>query len=190
MSEQTTQEAYLAEMLGDVYKIRKESEASLQDIKKMRAAIAESFVGVETSISNMDLQIEESISNSGKRISATLTKNLDVILQQTSIYQANCLNKIREFFIGEAEKNRTEQGEIAKKEIEDATQNATKEIASLIHRINGNKLETKLIFYTLVFALSSSLITCSITYVIIKNHYASAYSQPVENSATTPKQKR
>ena len=193
MSEQTTQEAYLAEMLGDVYSLRIETEASLQNINKMRDAIAESFVSVEKSICEMNILVEDSVQKAGDRASATLAVKLDVMIQQMTNYQVDSLNKIRDFFIGEAEKTRTEQLLIATKEIEEARQNATKEIANLIHRINGNKLENKLIAYALIFALGTSLITSSINYVLIKSDvkdYTSVYSQSVENSTITPKQKR
>lgn len=185
MGKQTLQEAYLAEMLEDVYNIKKEAEATLQKINDMSGLVNQSIITVE-----------EGIKKSSDKAAATLSLKLDAVMQQLSNYQSECLKAIGKFvtdqaniLVAEAEKTRTANVELASKEMEHAKQHSLKEIALLINKINGNKLESKLLIFAIIFSICSSLITGSVTYLIVKNNVAASY-QPAENAITTTKQKR
>jgi|GEM_PF-2462323 F0F1-type ATP synthase membrane subunit b/b' len=187
----TAQEVYLSEIMGDIFEASKEIKTSLQEAKQIRSEITEAFSEVEKSISEMNTQVEESIKKHGDKASATLAAKLDVMIQQMTAYQVDSLNKIRAFFVEqgnqlapEAERTRLENVEMAKAEIDNAKQKATKEIAVLIDRINGDKLVTKLITYAIAFSIASSLITSSLTYMIITNTTPATQVQTSQNQQT------
>lgn len=200
----TVQQALLIEALGEVAEIKDITESALVMSQKFSDEINKAFADVESSISALSLQVEESIKKQGDRASATLslkidgtlqqmTTRLDVILQQITTYQTDSLGKIREFFIAqgnqlapEAERTRIENVELAKKEIEAAKQQATKEITVLINRINGDKLESKLIILIVVFSIASALISTSLNYILMNNlmsNLAVSMQQPMQQSS-------
>jgi hypothetical protein len=176
----TAHEALLSETLGDVYILRKEIAAGVENAKQIRLEIAEAFSEMEKSISEMNTQIEESIKKHGDKSCATIREKLNLILSQMTAYQLDSLNKIQAFFDTKAKKLAPELDE----EINAAKQKALKEIAVLVDRINGDKLVNKLVTYAIVFSISSSLITASLTYMIIINNVPSTQVETIKTQQT------
>jgi hypothetical protein len=162
----TAQEVYLSEIMGDIFEASKEIKTSLQEVKQIRSEISEAFSDAEKSISEMNTQVEESIKKHGEKSHATMGTKLDLIIQQMTAHQLNSLNKIQEFFDTTAKKLAPELDA----EINASKHKALKEIAVLIDRINGDRLVNKLVTYAIIFSITSSLITASLTYMIIINN--------------------
>jgi len=180
----TAHEALLSETLGDVYIIRKEMAAGVQEVRQIRTKIADAFSEVEKSISEMNTQIEESIKKHGDKAAATLGEKtgerLNSMLSQMTVHQLDSLNKIQAFFDSTAKKLAPELDD----EINNAKQKALEEIAVLIDRINGDKLVSKLVTYALIFSITSSLITAGLTYIIV-NNVPDTQVQTIQNQQTT-----
>ena len=177
MSEQTAQEAYLAEMLGDVYSLRIETEASLQDINKMHGAITESFVGVEKSICEMNMIVEESIKKAGDKASATLALKMDAMIGQISAYLTE-----------DAKRLRLENIEQTKKEIEAEKAKVIKETAATINRINGGNLIKPVLVFAIAFAVIFSVVTSYLTMYLavqeIKENFTTSSTQSPSSSTS------